>query len=119
MSADTTWIARCAVVMPDHLHLLMVMGERLSLGQTVQRLKARSSHALRAEGLVWERDYFDRQIRPNDDRLAVFRYIYLNPYRPGLLSLSDKWAYYYCREEDWVWFRDYMQEERPYPEWLR
>lgn len=118
MSADGTWILLCAVIMPDHLHLLINLGERLALGKAVQRMKAKTSVTLRARGLVWERNIFDRQIRPGDDRLAVFRYIYLNPYQAGLLSSSDRWPYYHCREGEWAWFRDMLDCDRPYPEWL-
>jgi putative transposase len=118
MSADGTWIMLCAVIMPDHLHLLINLGERLSLGKTVQRLKAKTSGTLRTRGIVWERGFFDRQMRPNDDRLAVFRYIYLNPYRAGLLASSDKWPHYYCCDEEWAWFRNMLDADRPIPEWL-
>jgi putative transposase len=118
MSADSTWEAECAVIMPDHLHLLVVLGERLSLGKAVQRLKAKTSAGLRARGISWERNFFDRRIRPKDDRFAVFRYIYLNPYRAGLLSVADMWPDYFCRDSEWRWFRDYLHVERPYPEWL-
>lgn len=118
MSVDGTWTLLCAVIMPDHLHLLIALGERLSLGKAVQRLKAKTSGTLRARGIAWERNFYDRQIRPDDDRLAVFRYIYLNPYRAGMLEKTDKWPHYHCREEEWGWFRDMLDDERPYPEWL-
>jgi len=118
MSADGTWNLLCAVIMPDHLHLLINLGERLSLGKAMQRLKAKTSATLRAQDIGWERGFFDRQIRPDDDRLAIFRYIYLNPYRAGLVAMSGKWLHYYCREEEWAWFRDMLDDERPYPEWL-
>lgn len=32
---DSTWRLRCAVVMPDHIHLLIVLGWRLALGKTI------------------------------------------------------------------------------------
>lgn len=119
MSVDGSWTLRCAVIMPDHMHLLVVLGGRLSLGKAVQRLKAKTSAVLRTGCLIWERGFFDRQIRPNDDRLAVFRYTYLNPYQAGLLSNSDKWPHYHCRDEEWVWLRDILDCDRPNPEWLK
>lgn len=118
MSVDGTWTLLCAVIMPDHLHLLVMLGERLSLGKAVQRLKAKTSVVLRAACLAWERGFFDRRIRPEDDRLTVFLYIYLNPYRAGLVAASDKWPRYHCREEEWKWFRELLHVDRPYPEWL-
>lgn len=118
MTADGTWTLRCMVVMPDHIHLIMTLGERLPLGKTMQRLKARTSSQLGAFGLDWERDFFDRRLRPDDDRLALFLYLYLNPYRAGLVIPAEKWPYYFCRQEDWLWFADLLNEERPLPEWL-
>lgn len=118
METDESWNVRCAVIMPDHLHVLVILGERLSLGKSVQRVKAKTSAVLRAQGIAWERGFFDRKLRPDDDRLAIFRYVYLNPYRAQLVSVTQDWPHYHCREEDWRWFRDYLHDERPYPEWL-
>jgi putative transposase len=118
MSADGTWTLLSAVIMPDHLHLMIVLGARLPLPKVVQRLKAKTSSPLRSTDVSWERGFFDRQLRSDDDRLAVFRYIHLNPYRAGLISASELWPHYYCRDEEWAWFRDYLHVERPYPEWL-
>lgn len=118
MSADQTWILQCAVTMPDHLHLLIALGDRLPLAKAVQRLKAKTSAILRTYEIDWARGFFDRQLRPDDDRLAVYHYIYLNPYRAELLPVSNKWPHYFCREQDWLWFRDLLNTERPCPEWL-
>ncbi|MFI5335659.1 MAG: REP-associated tyrosine transposase [Opitutales bacterium] len=119
MSDDGTWILRSAVVMPDHVHCLTVLGDRLPLGKVLQRLKAKTSSALRTQDVAWERDFYDRRLRPNDDRMAVFHYIYLNPYRAGLISRTERWPYYHCSEEDWTWFSEQLDQERPAPEWLR
>ena len=51
MDADSTWQIRCGVVMPDHLHLLVVLGDRLSLAKSISRLKAKASPGLHAAGL--------------------------------------------------------------------
>jgi putative transposase len=118
MVADETWYVRCAVIMPDHLHLLAILGERLPLGKAVQRFKAKTSAVLQARRLAWERGFFDRKMRPGDDRLAIFRYIYLNPYRARLVPVEQEWPHYFCREDDWRWFREMLDVERPYPEWL-
>jgi REP element-mobilizing transposase RayT len=118
MAIDGTWIVHSAVVLPDHVHLLIALGQRLPLAKAMQRLKAKTSPALRATGLSWERGYFDRQLRPDDDWLSVLLYIYLNPYRAGLVGKHDQWPHYFCREAEWVWFRDLLDSDRPNPEWL-
>jgi REP element-mobilizing transposase RayT len=119
MESDRTWSLRCMTVMPDHLHLLVVLRERLSLARAVQRLKARTSTALRSGAMRWERGFFDRRLRRGDHELDVFLYVYLNPYRGLLITPDRQWAYYYCKLEDWCWFRELLQDERPVPEWLR
>jgi REP element-mobilizing transposase RayT len=119
MAADTTWTLRCAVVMPDHVHLLVVLGSRLALGKVVARLKSKTAKALGAVDLKWEREFYDHHIRPNEERLALFLYVYLNPYRAKLCKRSEAWRWYYCGPEDWRWFKDCLLEERPAPEWLK
>lgn len=116
--ADDVWSVRCAVIMPDHVHLLIKLGPRLPLGKAVSRLKAKTSAALREKGYTWERDFFDHRLRGGDDVLDVFLYIYLNPYRAGLCARSEAWPWFHCHPDDWVWFRDYLNEDRPPPEWL-
>lgn len=120
METDGTWQLRCAVVMPDHVHLLMVLGERLALGKSIARLKAKTSAILRAAGssLDWERDFYDHHVRPDDDRLAIFLYVFLNPHRAEACARGERWPWYFCRDEDWAWFKDMLDEERPLPEWL-
>lgn len=121
MDADRTWQLRCTVVMPDHIHVLAILGERLTLGQSIGRLKSKTKPALRAvaASLDWERDFYDHHVRPDEDRLALFLYIFLNPYRASLCSPGDRWPWYFCREEDWHWFSGLLDANHPYPEWLR
>ena len=118
MKDDHSWHLRCAVIMPDHLHVLIRLGERLSLGQLIQRLKAKTSPTLRVKGLKWERGFFDHRLRPDEPLLPVFLYIYLNPYRANLCRSSDTWPEYHCCEEDWEWFRPLLDQDLPAPEWL-
>lgn len=118
MESDRSWQVQCATIMPDHMHILITLGYRLTLGRTLQRLKSKTAANLRLSGLTWERDVFDRQLRPDDDRLAVFLYIYLNPYRAKLCRPDERWPWYYCRSEDWDWFQNYLDCDLPPPAWL-
>ena len=76
-------------VMPDHFHWLLQLGEQTS-GAVVCRVKGRSATRLnRLEGFahpVWQRAYFDRAIRRDDDLEVVARYIIENPLRKGLVT---------------------------------
>jgi hypothetical protein len=57
-------------------------------------------------------------MRADDNHLAVFQYIHLNPYRAGLIPADQQWAHYYCAPHDWQWFRTLLNEDTPFPEWL-
>ena len=118
MVDDGTWGLRCGTLMPDHLHLFVSLGERLPLSRCLQRLKAKTSAVLKSAALCWERGYFDHRMRPYDEVLPVFLYIYLNPYRAGLVPLGQPWAHYRCGAEDWAWFHTQLDHDLPVPEWL-
>jgi len=73
----------CYVVMPDHLHWLMVLHDG-SLPDVVRLMKGRSSRAI---GLaVWQSNYFDHAVRQDEDLQKMARYIVANPLRANLVS---------------------------------
>ena len=59
------------VVMPDHLHWLMGLGEGAELTPVVQAVKSVTAH--RVGGKVWQRGFHDRAVRHEDDLPAVAR----------------------------------------------
>ena len=71
------------VVMPDHLHWLMTLGEGMGLSRVVRDVKAVSSRRLGRK--VWERGFHDHALRREEDVAAVARYIVANPLRAGLV----------------------------------
>ena len=115
MTADTTWQRCAATVMPDHLHLLVTLGDRLPLDKTVNRHKAKTSAALKRQGpgIAWERGFFDHKLRAEESVVGVLHYLYLNPYRAGLIEGSATWPWFYYREEDWPGFQPTLEETDP------
>jgi len=77
------------VVMPDHLHWLVELKQG-SLAQIMCRVKSRSSRSvnlLRGNSEpVWQRGYYDRALRRDEDLKAAARYIVMNPLRAGLVK---------------------------------
>ena len=118
METDGIWNVRCMVIMPDHIHLLVQLGEKLTLGQTIARWKAKSSKLLKSVGLRWQDGYFEHRIRSTESRLPVFLYIYLNPYRANLILENSIWPWFICSEEDQLWFKSYLKQGLPEPAWL-
>ncbi len=113
------WTMRSAVVMPDHVHLLVEMGPLGSLAESMRLFKGRLSRDLRRHELRWQEGFYEHRIRESEDLLPVFLYIFLNPYRAGLLTEAETWPGYYCCAEDWDWFGALTREAGPQPEWLR
>lgn len=113
------WHLRTATVMPDHLHLFIALGEHTELSSAIRLFKGRLTPALRTAELRWQRACFDHRLRPDEDRLPVFLYIFLNPYRANLLQSPAPWPAYYCTPEDWSWFEPLTNATCPYPEWLQ
>ena len=72
------------VVMPDHLHWLMQLGEGATLSQVVRGVKSLTSHRLGYS--VWQRGYHDHAVRHDEDLKAMSRYVIANPIRAGLVS---------------------------------
>jgi putative transposase len=78
------------VLMPDHVHWLLQLGERDELSTVVNRLKAASARhvnrALRRTGAVWARAFHDHALRSEDDLQDMARYVVANPLRAGLVA---------------------------------
>jgi putative transposase len=115
---EESWWMRTAVVMPDHLHLLVRLGHNVTLAEGMRLLKGRMPPTLRKAGLRWQDGYYEHRLRDKEDYLPIFLYIYLNPYRPGIVARDQIWPGYYCSAEDWAWFGALTDSDGPLPEWL-
>ncbi|WP_201316203.1 transposase [Dyella sp. EPa41] len=88
----------CWVLMPDHWHGLVKLGERDSLATVMNRFKSVTAKRLHCTqvGLVWDHGYHDRAVRAEEDVRAVARYIVANPLRAGLVSHVLDYPYWNC-----------------------
>ena len=99
--------AKCLawVVRPDHMHVLIELGEIEPLSLVVQRIKSLIAAAVNQERNkrqpVWQRGYYDNAIRTNEDVLLAARYIVNNPIRAGLAVNMGDYPYWSLTEE---WF---------------
>jgi len=112
------WTIRGAVIMPDHLHLLLTLRDRLPLGRVVARLKSNSKPALSAVALRWQGNYYEHRLREGDALENVLRYISLNPYRSGLIAASENYPWFWLGRDEAAWFRSQLDDGRPFPEWF-
>jgi putative transposase len=88
------------VVMPEHVHLLLGEPERKTLAVVLKSLKQGISRKLIGEAAhLWQKRYYDFNVRDRQQFVEKLRYIHRNPVKRGLCK----------RPEDWEWssFRHY------------
>ncbi|MCK7595217.1 REP-associated tyrosine transposase [Pseudomarimonas salicorniae] len=90
------------VAMPDHVHLLLRLGEGVSLSKAVMHLKTNVARQVNREtarsGSLWQRGFHDRALREDEDVRDAARYIVANPLRAGLAESVGEYPYW-----DAVW----------------
>jgi REP element-mobilizing transposase RayT len=92
-----------AVVMPDHVHMILTPNAGCELDRIMKGIKglsARKINTLRGtSGSVWQDESFDRIIRGQDEFDEKVRYMFDNAVKKGLTD--DPWSYHswFCAEE--------------------
>ncbi len=88
------------VVMPNHVHVLIKPNKDCPLSQIVQSWKSYTAKQIKKEQTnppsrikIWQRDYWDRFIRDEDDFYSTLNYIHENPVRAGLVESAKDWQY--------------------------
>ena len=110
----------CGTVMPDHIHFIFTLRDRLSLSQTIAKFKYLTKEFILVNDVVWQENFFDHRIRVDVAMEQFARYIFLNPYVKGLIGVEEVWP-------GWVIHREYRPEfiltlregKYPHPEWIR
>ena len=92
----------CATVMPDHCHLLFTLGNRLTLPQIASKLKRQMREGLKHTAL-WQSNFYDHRIRPDQELEPFSKYIFLNPYRKQLINYNQSWP-------GWILNKNYNPE---------
>jgi len=101
LAAAPTWPQAellCWVLMPDHWHGLVRLGDGADLSSLMRLVKggaARTANLARGRaGLVWEPGFWDRAVRKEEDVVAAARYIVQNPVRAGLAKRPAEYPYW-------------------------
>jgi REP element-mobilizing transposase RayT len=93
-----------AVVMPDHVHLLLTplrneQGWPVPMVDVLQCLKGATAHRinklLHRSGPVWEEESFDHVLRSDESLKEKCEYIRQNPVRAGLVDQAEDYK--------WLW----------------
>lgn len=103
--ADQRYRLIAWVIMPNHVHVLMVPMAGWSLSAIIHGWKSysatrinevlygpASSRRSRAPAL-WQREYWDRWIRDEGHFMQAVSYIHDNPVKAGLVATADEWPW--------------------------
>jgi len=91
------WRVGRYVIMPDHIHLFCAPAKfpYTPLKKWVQFWRSEASrHWPRpGENPLWQRDFFDRQLRSGESYHEKWLYVLHNPVRAGLVTTPDRWPF--------------------------
>ncbi len=92
------------VIMPDHVHVVIVPNEGLDLSRVMKGMKGVSAKLLNerrgSQGLLWQAESWDRIVRDQAELDEKLKYMLENPVKRGLIA--DPWEYdgwYYGGQE--------------------
>ncbi|MDQ3414815.1 MAG: transposase [Verrucomicrobiota bacterium] len=89
----TKWNVIAAVLMPDHVHLLIAPTEReLPVGNASGAIKRWMRQDLNAHW-EWQPGSFDRLLRSDESAEEKWQYIRQNPVRAGLVENWEDWPF--------------------------
>jgi len=93
-----------AVIMPDHVHLIITPFTQFPLSRIMKGIKGVSARKInqlrRKTGSIWQDESFDRIIRDYNEFLEKLNYIYNNPIKAELCSVPEEYsALYICIQD--------------------
>ena len=88
----------CWVLMPDHWHGLIKLGEGANLSTVVQRIKGVTARYVNQscafDGPLWAKGFHDHALRRDEAIEQAARYIIANPVRAGLVEELMDYPYW-------------------------
>jgi REP element-mobilizing transposase RayT len=85
------------VIMPDHIHLLVTPRQPGTVSDIMRNLKSYTSKEIREtlgiRGPIWQRRFYDRVIRSEEQFRAALDYTHLNPVRAGLVQSARGYGF--------------------------
>jgi putative transposase len=83
------------VLMPEHVHLLISEPEIGSFAAVLQVLKQNVSRKLKDVdgGQLWQRRYYDFNVRTDKKKIEKLKYIHRNPIARGLVENPEDWKW--------------------------
>jgi putative transposase len=92
------WRVGRYVIMPDHIHLFCAPNtfpvHPLKKWIECWRNQVTRAWPHRAQVLIWQREFWDRQLRRSESYPEKWHYVVNNPVRPGYVRCADDWPYH-------------------------
>ena len=93
------WI--CIMVMPDHVHAVIRLGEEQTLAKVLHSIKRYTAREINKQlstaGAFWQKGYTDWGIRDDAAFNDSIRYCYANPVRAGIVEVPRDYPYWRCK----------------------
>ncbi|MGH8372393.1 MAG: REP-associated tyrosine transposase [Gammaproteobacteria bacterium] len=96
----TGWSETLAwVAMPDHVHWLLVLGEKGPLEKLMRSFKSYTARVLnvylqRKGAQCWQSGYHDHAVRKDENLRQLARYIVTNPLRAGIVDEIGRYPFW-------------------------
>ena len=91
------WIIGRYMILPDHIHLFCspIPYRDRGLTQWVGFWKAATARAWpnRSERPIWQKNFWDRQLRRGESYSVKWDYVVNNPVRHGYVDRAEDWPY--------------------------
>lgn len=96
-TTDPSWLVGRYVIMPDHIHLFCSPAV-LPVQSLAKWIRFWKSHVTRNSTgpkrfPVWQRHFWDTQLRRGESYEEKWQYVVENPVRAGLAKRSEDWPY--------------------------
>ena len=90
------WYAHIAVVMPDHVHLVLGFPDReRGIDGIVSKWKEWTAKSM---GICWQRGFFEHRLRRAEGFREKADYVLANPVRAGLVGRWEDWPYIFIAD---------------------
>jgi putative transposase len=90
------WSVRLALLMPDHVHLIVSFPDN---GREIQQIISKwKEWTAKTLPIRWQRDFFEHRVRRDENVREKADYIIFNPVRAGLVRRPEDWKFLFVPE---------------------
>ncbi|MFC1563339.1 transposase [candidate division KSB1 bacterium] len=97
------YILISAVVMPDHVHILIQLNKQYNLSRILMGIKGVSARKINrgrnSSGRIWQDESFDRIIRDDKELMEKLNYMHNNPVKKGLTDKPEIYFGWYINDK--------------------